>query len=208
MSKVKGDSIQIGDNGTATQNCTLTANGDGTFTLARGNLGAATQDLLTIDASGKLSGYGIKVQSVITEDGDYALHSGYTLIPLDDTAPQSTEGSEVITASITPTSATNKLIVDAVIHVSFAAAAQAIASLFRDSGTDAIKVAWEYQGGGGEVSTLSIHYEVVAGSTSPTTFKVRCGDTAASNFYFNSNTTANRFNSLLTSYIKVTEIGQ
>jgi hypothetical protein len=52
MSKVNGANLQIGDSGTASQNCTLTANGDGTFTLARGNIGATSQDLLTIDASG------------------------------------------------------------------------------------------------------------------------------------------------------------
>ena len=52
MSKIKGDAIQIGSSVTASQNCTLTANGDGTFTLARGNIGATTDDLLTIDANG------------------------------------------------------------------------------------------------------------------------------------------------------------
>lgn len=52
MSKVDGANLQIGDSGTASQNCTLTANGDGSFTLARGNIGATTDDLLTIDANG------------------------------------------------------------------------------------------------------------------------------------------------------------
>ena len=52
MSKIDGANLQIGESGTATQNCTVTANGDGSFTLARGNIGATTQDLLTIDANG------------------------------------------------------------------------------------------------------------------------------------------------------------
>lgn len=54
MSKVQGNAVQLGESATASQNLTITANGDGTFTLARGNVGATTQDLLTIDASGNV----------------------------------------------------------------------------------------------------------------------------------------------------------
>ncbi len=54
MSLLNGNALQIGNSGTATQNATLIANGDGTFTLARGNVGATTDDLFTIDASGNV----------------------------------------------------------------------------------------------------------------------------------------------------------
>lgn len=44
---------QLGTSGTATQNFTLTAeSADGTMKLARGNAGATTQDILTINAAG------------------------------------------------------------------------------------------------------------------------------------------------------------
>lgn len=44
--------LQLGDNATATQNFVWRTNSDGTATLARGNVGATTQDILTVDSSG------------------------------------------------------------------------------------------------------------------------------------------------------------
>lgn len=57
MSLLKSNSVQIGQSATATQNFTLSvpASPDGTIKLARGNSGATTQDVLTIDSSGVVS---------------------------------------------------------------------------------------------------------------------------------------------------------
>jgi hypothetical protein len=52
---VKANAVQLGDSSTATQNLTIRTNADGTFTIARGNVGATTQDILTIDASGNIA---------------------------------------------------------------------------------------------------------------------------------------------------------
>lgn len=54
MSDLKVDRIQLGQNGTATQNFTFKQGADGTMTLARGNAGATSQDILTIDVSGNI----------------------------------------------------------------------------------------------------------------------------------------------------------
>ncbi len=51
---LKTNSIQLGDSATASQNFVLQTNVDGTAKLARGNLGATTQDILTVDAAGKV----------------------------------------------------------------------------------------------------------------------------------------------------------
>lgn len=48
---LKIDNLSLGDSVTATHNFTLKTNGDGTAVLARGNDGATTQDILTIDAN-------------------------------------------------------------------------------------------------------------------------------------------------------------
>lgn len=46
--------VQLGDSLTATQNFTLTSEAaDGTMKLARGNKGATTQDILTVDSAGR-----------------------------------------------------------------------------------------------------------------------------------------------------------
>lgn len=57
MSLIKANAVQIGQSGTATQNFTLAvpSSPDGTIKLARGNAGATTQDVLSVDASGNVS---------------------------------------------------------------------------------------------------------------------------------------------------------
>lgn len=56
MAGIIKSNVQLGDSATATQNFTLTAAAaDGTMKLARGNAGATTQDILSIDASSNLS---------------------------------------------------------------------------------------------------------------------------------------------------------
>jgi len=53
MSLIKANAVQIGQSGTATQNFTLAvpSSPDGTIKLARGNAGATTQDVISVDAS-------------------------------------------------------------------------------------------------------------------------------------------------------------
>ena len=58
MSLIKANAVQIGQSPTATQNFTLAvpSSPDGTIKLARGNSGATTQDVLSVDASGNING--------------------------------------------------------------------------------------------------------------------------------------------------------
>jgi hypothetical protein len=51
---VKVNAVQLGDDATATKNLVIRSNVDGSFTLARGNLGATTQDIMTVDSAGKV----------------------------------------------------------------------------------------------------------------------------------------------------------
>jgi hypothetical protein len=54
MSLIKSNSVQIGQSTTGTNNFTLSvpSSPDGTIKLARGNSGATTQDILSVNASG------------------------------------------------------------------------------------------------------------------------------------------------------------
>jgi hypothetical protein len=58
MSLVKTNQVQLGQSGTAAQNFTLAvpSPANGTVKLARGNAGATTQDVLTVDANGNING--------------------------------------------------------------------------------------------------------------------------------------------------------
>jgi hypothetical protein len=59
MSLIKANAVQIGQSGTATDNFTLAvpSSPNGTIKLARGNSGATTQDVLSVDSSGNV-GFG------------------------------------------------------------------------------------------------------------------------------------------------------
>ncbi len=54
---VKVNNVQLGDSATAANNFVLSvpATPDGTVKLSRGNVGATTQDVLTVDANGKVT---------------------------------------------------------------------------------------------------------------------------------------------------------
>lgn len=58
MSLLKSNSVQIGQSATATNNFTLSvpSSPDGTIKLARGNSGATTADILSVNASGVITG--------------------------------------------------------------------------------------------------------------------------------------------------------
>jgi len=58
MSLLKANSVQIGQSATATNNFTLSvpSSPDGTIKLARGNSGATTADVLSVNASGAITG--------------------------------------------------------------------------------------------------------------------------------------------------------
>ena len=66
MSLLKSNSVQIGQSATATQNFTLSvpSSPDGTIKLARGNSGATTADVLTVNASGAITGATITSSTV------------------------------------------------------------------------------------------------------------------------------------------------
>lgn len=51
---LKVNAVQLGDSVTASQNFVWQTNADGTAKLSRGNVGATTQDILTVDANGKV----------------------------------------------------------------------------------------------------------------------------------------------------------
>jgi len=58
MSLIKANAVQVGQSPTATQNFTLAvpSSPDGTIKLARGNSGATTQDVLSVDVNGNING--------------------------------------------------------------------------------------------------------------------------------------------------------
>lgn len=112
------------------------------------------------------------IQSNRTQTGAFA--TGDTVIPLDDTIPQISEGTEFMTVAITPTNATHTLIIDVLATLYCANAYRIIGALFQDTTANALAAAVGYSATYGYVQ-VAIHYEMVAGTTEETTFRFRAG---------------------------------
>jgi hypothetical protein len=127
------------------------------------------------------------IQVVDARTSTYA--SSATTIPIDDTIPQNTEGFEIITASITPSSASNKLIIiPSIFATSSTAGAIIVCALFQDSTASALTAKAVTAGAGGwMIMNTYIHF-MTAGTTSATTFKIRAGGHVGTT-YVNGNTT-------------------
>ncbi len=121
------------------------------------------------------SGMPVKVSATATS----SLFS-LSAIPDDNTIPQSSEGTEVLTLSHTPSSASNWLLVEAVSNISGNnTVGSTLASVFKNSDTDAIGANRVVVGGNGSGNKDTIVTVAVApfltGTTTPFTFSLRCG---------------------------------
>ena len=122
--------------------------------------------------TGDVSGAGKIIQVVSTQTG--ASSTTTTIMPRDDTIPQNTEGFEVMTLAITPTSSSNKLLIEVLTFTGFSADNNSCVALFQDSTAGALASA----NTGYAVSTIlptqngHIRHYMTAGTTSETTFKV------------------------------------
>lgn len=145
------------------------------------------------------------VQTVRTQTG--AVATGTTLIPVDDTIPQITEGNEYMTATITPTSATNLLRIDVVLNATGSTTSGNItAALFQDSAANALAAVTQVFTGAGFQQNVKLTHYMTAGTTSPTTFRVRAGLAVAGTLTFNGASGARLFGGVYASSITVTEI--
>lgn len=150
-------------------------------------------------------------QVVVATSNTFQVVSG--IIPVDDTIPTSTEGTQILSASITPSSATSTLLVEVVINASPAVAPRwTIGTLFLDNETSARTVTWVHHVTSGGVSgPIVIKYHMTAGSTTLKTFKVRVGCNDGINIGINGawdgiSSLVRYFGGALQSYIEVKEI--
>lgn len=155
-------------------------------------------------ASGRaLASVGV-LQRVGNTTGAYS--SNATTIPIDNTTPQSTEGTELLTQAITPKSATSKLVVEVTLVMACTTAPDTAAiALFQDAGTDAIAANCCGVDGYGDPKTL--RYEVTSGSTTARTFKVRAGCNTNALLINGVNGVGAVMNSLCATSITITEYG-
>ena len=129
---------------------------------------------------------GALVQLVNFQTGTLA--TGTTLVPHDDTVPQNDEGTEFMTLAITPTSDTNKLLINVILNMAGSAWANNpyLVSLFQDDTANALACQWHKHGQGNTMAeTWNFNHYMTSGTASETTFKVRCGAQFATTVSFN-----------------------
>lgn len=135
-----------------------------------------------------------------------AYASGTTTIPLDDTIPQNTEGTEFLTATITPKSATSKLFITFNGTVVSSVATWINAALFQDSTANALAAVTAYNGANTGGVLMPLTYYMTSGTTSATTFKIRIGAYSAATVYINGNSGARNFGGVSSTTLTITEI--
>lgn len=146
---------------------------------------------------------GVPVQLVSTM---YSAASTTTsLIPEDDTVPQITEGTEFMTQAITPKSATNRLFIRARAHVSPSNINDTIGALFQDANANALAGNIRSSSGASAMPGLDIEHDMVAGTTSATTFRVRLGLALAGTLTFNGFGGARKLGGISLSSISILE---
>ena len=129
---------------------------------------------------------GVIIQTTYAETS--AMLNPTATIPMDNTIPQNTEGTEVLTNTITPKRASSRIRTRfqgflGAGHVSFVTVA-----LFKDSDANAIQVGVNVVAGAGYSSQTSLEYEHAPATTSLITYKIRVGAHTAGTTRFNNAT--------------------
>ncbi len=117
-----------------------------------------------------------------------------TLIPRDNTIPQNTEGNQILTLTITPTSSTSKLLIifECMAAVKTTAGNSPQLALFQDSNVNAL-TAVDNRTGTPSLNSGYLQYFMTSGTTSATTFNIRVGaDGATPIVYINADATGAR----------------
>ncbi len=140
---------------------------------------------------------------------DTAAANGTTVIPVDNSIPQSGEGTQFMSLAITPRHAADLLLIT---HVGQYASSVAgndpiTVALFQDSTANALAATATSKAVAGDMVTIPLMYMMQAGTTSATTFKIRAGSETAGTTYFNSESGGTRvFGGVAGSGLAVTEI--
>lgn len=134
-----------------------------------------------------------------------AVATGSTVIPLDDTIPQSGEGDQYMTQAITPVSATSLLKVEVVINMAANSNITLTAALFRDATASSVAAANTSVTTGAQITSISFVYFVVSGSLATTTFKVRAGPSSGTTVTFNGLGGGRSFGGVMMSSLTITE---
>lgn len=129
------------------------------------------------------------------------------IIPADDTIPQVTEGTQIASVGLTPSSATNKVRVRVHLIGSVSTTPGSLAAaVFLNGAANAIAGAMISSETANYLKPLSFQFEHVPGATTLQTYTLRVGPTAAGTVRLNGTTTARLLGGVMATTITVEEI--
>jgi hypothetical protein len=146
---------------------------------------------------------GARLQPLSNTDG--AVATTATVIPIDDTIPQNTEGAQFMSQAITPTSAAHLLQIDHIGEYAVNANAYIAAALFQDSTANALVAMLGIAQASAAPMPVIFTHIMLAGTSSATTFKVRAGPNG-STLTFNGFSSGRIFGGVMGSRLTVQEI--
>lgn len=111
-----------------------------------------------------------------------------TVIPADNSIPQNTEGTQILTASITPKSITNRVRVRFTGSASATAISNIVVALFVGAGANAVQVTATTIPAAAYTGQLALEFEHVPGVLTATSYSIRVGPGAAGTIVMNSST--------------------
>lgn len=138
-----------------------------------------------------------------------AVATGTTVLPVDDTIPQITEGDQYMAKAITPSSAANVLQIDAELALAngTGTTSQGGLALFQDAVANALAARVWQSGGSTNSWPVGISHRMLAGTTSATTMRVRAGQgSAGSTVTFNGASSARLMGGVMASNLTIQEI--
>jgi hypothetical protein len=142
----------------------------------------------------------------VKENFSGASTTGTTLIPLDNTIPQITEGDQYFSQSITPSSSANVLTIEHVGGYNSTAQNNVTVAFFQDTTANALAVS-----GPALISVAAnainmyLKYSMIAGTNLSTTFKLRAGQQNAGTLRLNGYSGAAIYGGVEASFLSVRE---
>jgi len=158
VKKIDGSALESGD---------LVANG--IYELVY----SATLDDWVLVGGGGGGGGGGALQRVTDYYTTKSSHT--TTIPIDTSIPQITEGEQIMSAAITPKSASSTLAIRISVPVTGSAIAHMVVALFVDSTANAIASGWHTKTSSSDAFLMFLETEISNASLTARTYKVRIG---------------------------------
>jgi hypothetical protein len=147
---------------------------------------------------------GQKIQAAMSQVT--GLVSVTAAFPLDDTIPQSTEGTQITTLSITPRSSANVLYIAAQAGGGSSGAGLAALGLFKDSTANALAAGIGSEAVATDRAFASVEHAMVAATTSTITLKLRGSSPGGGTWSVNGNSGSRVYGGVASTFLKVEEI--